>query len=55
MEMSQSSDLTLLYYVCDFLRISPSEAKKLSHDDFYLIAGFAIRKRKEMLQMRGLL
>jgi hypothetical protein len=55
MEMSQSDDLTSLYYVCDFLHIPPSEARTLSQEDFHLTAGFAIRKRKEMLQMRGLL
>jgi hypothetical protein len=53
-EWALSDDATELYLVCKFLRIPPSEAKKLNKMDYNIILGFAIRELKE-IKLRGML
>jgi len=55
---AQSDEAGEIYLVSEYLRIGAKEAMELRQKDrknFYMTLGFAIRKRKDMISLRGIL
>jgi hypothetical protein len=55
---AQSDEAGEIYLVSEYLRVSAKEAMDMRQNDpknFYLTLGFAIRKRKDMVALRGIL